>query len=253
MRFDRFINKGDRAMTMSNPESPFLPDGSEPGFGEAPRPRRPGGLTAVCVLAIVLGSLGALSSLSGLVGSVARPFAEKSLTPPQLPGGNDEFVKANLESQKKIRLVADRYWGLTAGVGVLNLVVSAGLVVGGIVLLRPNAKARSFLLAVFAVAIAFTIVQVAVAIFMQVKMAPAMAEMMPNAMKASVPKGQAGTEQAAQMAQMGTTMAKVVSGLAIAFCVFLGLVNLVFYAVGARYLCKPHIRALCRPSEADSF
>ena len=60
----------------------------EPPYShEIPHARRPGGLTAVCVIAIVLASLGLLGSLTGLVSLAFGSRLQQALAmPPQGPG-----------------------------------------------------------------------------------------------------------------------------------------------------------------------
>jgi hypothetical protein len=237
-------------MTMSNPQSPFGPDGSEPGFGAAPRPRRPGGLTAICVIAIVLGSLGVLGALRTLASVAMQPAMEKSLAVQRQQGANEQAFKAAEQMQQKANELGKRYRGINGGMALVNLIVSACLLVGGIAVLKMSEKGRMLLLAVLAVAIVFDVVHLCVYIVQQLQMATVLAESMPEMMKASAPKGQQGAQQAAEM---GATVAKGVMYLVIAVQVAFGLAKLIFYGVGARYLCKPRIRTLCGPSEADSF
>jgi hypothetical protein len=237
-------------MTTSDPQPPFGPDGSASPFAGPPRAKRPGRLTAVCIIAIILGALGVLGSLSAMASIAFQRAASKAFEMPQQPGPNTEFVEANRKMQQRTQDVALRFWGLNVGVALANLAVSAGLLVGGIVMFKMNGKARAFLLAVLAVAIVFEVIQASVYVLMQLQMAPILAESMPQMMKTTVPKGQPETEQ---VAEMGAVVAKVTIFVGIAFHAIFALVKLIFYAIGARYLCKPSIRALCKPIVADSF
>jgi len=237
-------------MTMSNPESPFLPDGSEPGFGETPRPRRPGGLTAVCVIAIVLGSLGVLGALRTLASVAVQPAMQESLAIPQQQGVNEQAFKAAEKMQQKANELGNRYRAMNGGMALANLIVSGCLLAGGIAVLKLSEKGRVLLLAVLAVALVFDLIYLGVYIVQQSQAATVLAESMPELMRTSAPANQPGARQAAEM---GATIAKGVVYLMIAIQVVFGLAKLVYYGLGARYLCMPPIRALCRPREADSF
>ncbi len=52
--------------------------------------RRPGGLTTICVIAIILGGLGLLGSLVAIAGLAAGPRLQQAISSmqPQGPGGD---------------------------------------------------------------------------------------------------------------------------------------------------------------------
>jgi hypothetical protein len=228
------------------PQPPFGPGDSTSPFAAPPRAKRPGGLTAICVIAIVLGALGVPSSLSTLASVAFGQATSKAFVMPEQPGVNGEFVKTNEKFQQRVDEVSRRFRGANIGLALMNLVVSVGLLVGAILMLKMNVTARRFLVAVLAVAIVFEIVHTCIFVFIQLQMAPVLAESMPRMMKSTVPKGQPGAEQAAEI---GGIIAKLAVFGGIAFHVARGLAELIYYAVAARYLCKPRIRALCEPVE----
>lgn len=153
-------------MTVSSlPSESFPPPGVPPA-------RRPSGLTAVCMIAIVLGSLGLLGSLMAIVSLVAGPRIQEAFSAPfQQPGG-DRMAEAQRAMQQKIQAVADRYRWPNAGFAVVNLAVATALVAGGIMGLNRAHWARTLLIAAFAFAIVFEIPRTVVNICMQSEMSP---------------------------------------------------------------------------------
>jgi hypothetical protein len=212
-----------------------------------PARRRPGGLTAVCVIAIVLGSLGLCSTLLGFAGLAAGPWMQKMIERQHRMGMNNPANDAQLEMQKKMQAVNDRHWGSNLGFMLANMVLAGGLLAGGITALGLAPKARKLLLAVFLAAIAFVIVRAIVHVSMQMEMATIISDMpgsMSRIMAASAPKGPQAARQVAQATEMAAIFAKIFVFLGMACSLVLALAETVFYAVGARYLCRPNIRRL---------
>jgi len=227
-----------------DPRQPRYPSGdSTEGVDGAPR-RRPGGLTAVCVIAIVLGALGLCMSLVGLASLAFQDkleeFAMRQQQPP--PGMPDGFLKAQMEMQKKIQEiqqnVTHRYRGANMGILLLNLVFASSLLAGGIMTLKMNPTARTFLVGVFAAVIVFEIVRTVVTVFMQLDM---FAEL------STIPSVGSGP------ADVILTFAKVVAIGGMAFGIVLGLGKVIFYAIGACYLRRPNIRQLFQAPTTDQM
>jgi hypothetical protein len=143
---------------------PSYPGDSTGGFEGAPR-RRPGRLTAVCVIAIVLGGLGLFTSLGGLAGLAFRDKLERLANQQQQlpPGMANSMLKDQMEMQKKVNKAAQdvshRHTGSNGAVLVFNLMFAVSLLVGGTMTLRLNPAACKFLVVVFVAAIAFEIVR----------------------------------------------------------------------------------------------
>jgi hypothetical protein len=230
---------------------PGYPGDTTAGFEGAPR-RRPGGLTAVCIIAIVLGGLGILGALQAF-GSVAlQGVMQKTFSMPPQPGMTKDFAKvqkAQEEMQTALQDVGHKYLGFTLGAAALNMAISACLLIGGIMLLKMNPKMRTFMIAVFAVAIVYAIANAVVMVRLQTDMGDAMAKTMPKMMVAAGPKNAPGAQEgAAFVASFARAWIYVVIGFGLLWALF----NVVFYAVGARYLCRPTIRQLFeRPPAAD--
>jgi len=223
-----------------DPRQPRYSPGDSLVDVDGPPRQRPGGLTAVCVIAIVLGAMGLLTSLLALGGRALKEPLENAMRVQPQPGMSEDFAKA----QKEMQDVGQKYPGITMGITVLNLVIASSLIAGAIMVLNLNPKARTLLVAVFAAAIVFEIVGGGFMVFIQLDMAPAMSRMM----TANTPKGGPGAEQAAVVTAM---VAKVVMFLVIALRVGWILAKIVFYGFGARYLCRPNIRQLFQTTTTD--
>jgi hypothetical protein len=215
-----------------------------------PPATRPGGLTAVCIIAIILGSLGLLGSLAGLVRHVCQSVVTETFAtqrPQNVPKELREMVEAQEQMQKKTQAVENRYWKITLGMTGLNLLFAASLLTGGIMALKLIPKARTLLVAVFAAAIAFEIVCAVITVFMQMDLAEAMSGPMTRMMQSTAPKG-GGTEQ---VAAMGSIMAKIIAFVGIATTVGYALAKIIFYGVGVGYLGRPKIRELFQRPRGD--
>jgi hypothetical protein len=211
---------------------------------QAFRPQRPGGLTAICVIAIVLGSLG-LCFVLFTAGSMALATTiQRMVEEQQRTAMNNPAHDANLEMQKKMQAIGDRHRGSNLALLLANTVLAGSLLAGGIAALRMVPKARTFLLAVFVAAILFVILRAVIEAFGQIEMAAVISDSMRNAMATAVPRGPAAGQATAQATHMATMFAKVGVFLGMAVTVVLALAKVIFYGIGARYLCRPDIRRL---------
>jgi hypothetical protein len=188
------------------------------------------------VIAIILGGLGLLGSLVAIAGLAAGPRLQQSLTmQPQGPG-SDKVIEVQRTMQQKIQAVTDRYWWPNAGFALVNLGLAASMVTGGIMVLNRAARARTLLMAVFAVAILFEISRSVVQGFMQWEMAGVMSDVLPRMMGASAPANGPGAQQAAAMAA-AIGKASIIAG--VAFSLIFSAAKLIYYAVGWSYLRRP--------------
>src|SRR5437868_6558464 len=97
--------------------SPTLPEGP---YAAVPPMGRPGWLTALCVMCIVLGALGVLNSLFGTLGVIGgkavqtwvQPKGSSSGMPPEMQEAQEKF-------QQDLYGVQDKYfWFLVPSIGV---------------------------------------------------------------------------------------------------------------------------------------
>jgi len=217
------------------------PDPFKPPAAAATLPRRPTGLTAVCVIAIILGGLGLAGSLMGVVGLTVGSSMQKAFTLPPQPGMDTQVIDAQLAMQREIQAVADRYWGYNLAFVLACLFVAGGLLAGGIIALGIKPAGRALLIGAFAVAVVFEVLRAVFQVFMQVEMVAVMSDSISRIMEAASPAGAPGAEQAATIAAVATQVGMFVG---IAFvCVYV-LAKLIFYAVGIHYLRRPSVQRL---------
>jgi hypothetical protein len=224
--------------------TPVTPGGIAPSPGPA---RRPGGLTAICVLAIVLGALGLIM---GCFGAVSQAFAKQMQN--SLAGiqgaGNAEVVELQKEMNAKMLETANKHAVLNKILVVVQLAVAGSLLAGGILSLQLRPFGRTLLLSAFIAAIVFELVRLFPTIEVQRATQAVMAEYMPKLMRAQAPQG--NQPQGMDEAMGGImTMAGVVG---MVFSLGMLAVKGVFYLVGIVYLCKSSVAALFVPPPRDT-
>lgn len=213
--------------------------------------QRPGGLTAVCVLAIVLGAIGLLTGLLGIVQILAAPAMQNLFS--GMPGMNDEFTKVQMEMSAEMMAVAQSRPVLTWSLQIVHLVVACVLLAGGIMAVMLKPAGRRLLLGVFAGAIVFELVRIVPAVMMTQENMAIVEEYMPRLAEASNQGGQAPPG----MDQTIGTFAKVGAIAGLAMQVAMMLFKCAFYLIGALYLSKPSVvmlysqRADRAPGEGD--
>ncbi len=227
---------------------PSLPSESSGSYG-VPTARRPGGLTAVCVIALVLGGLGLLGSLMGLASLAGGSRLQQAMTmSPQGPGAN-ELAKFQRTMQQRMQAVTDRYRWPSTGFLLVNAGLAACMLAGGIMALNRTPGARTFLMIVLAVAVPFEISRSILNGFMQRDMAAVMSDLLPRVMGASAP---ANGPNAQATAAVGTMIAKASIILGIAFQLIFSAAKLFYYAIGWFYLRRWAVRHWLEPAGAES-
>ncbi len=217
---------------------PSFPSESSRWYG-VPHGRRPGGLTAVCVIAVILGGMGLLGSLAAIAGLAAGSRLQQAMTmSPQGPG-RDKLVEVQRAMQQRIQAVTDRYWWPNAGFALFNAGLAASMLAGGIMALNRARGARTLLITVFAVAILFEISRSILQVFMQWDMAVVMSDVLPRMMETTAPANGPNAQQAAAMATV-IAKASIIAGLA--FTLILSVAKLSYYTVGWSYLRRPAVR-----------
>src|SRR5438067_421727 len=98
---------------------------------------RPTGLTAVCVLAIVLGLFGVASTLSGIFGLAAPAIRSNPF-----PAGSQEqkMIQAQNQMQAELRALTNRFKIFHVPIIVSLFCVSVGLIWGGALSLQLKPK-----------------------------------------------------------------------------------------------------------------
>lgn len=184
--------------------------------------RRPGVLTAICILGLILAALGALNGLCGIVG-VAVQLTGQNFGPPPPPD---------------MKAFQDQWFPVSATLVVLKLAVVCLLFYGCLAALNLWESGRKWLLIAMWSGIAFELIQIypTVAIQMQVF------ELIKDDLH-QPPMGPGGPspEQFFEM----------IKGLSVAIGVGFPLLRLGFYAWGVTYASKDSTRQLFEQAAQD--
>ena len=219
----------------ASPASNVPPVYGAPGAGYGVPQGRPGTLTAIAVIGIVLGVLGIGSNLCGLGSSVFTQQINANAI-----GGNADPVQQNF--QKRQLEIAQQYAIPAIGFGLVNLLLNGALLVGAILVLSLSPFGRTLLIYTSAIAIFATIAYAIFTLFLQMQMFSGMDALIDDAVQKAAAKG--GGNQAAPPAE---TMKAVFQGI-IAFAVCIGLfpaiVFIGYYAWTILYLNQPRTKSL---------
>lgn len=226
----------------SSPANPYDPNPYGDAQGAAAYrlpPTRPGGLTAICVIAIVLGVMGCGSSVLKGVNAFAGKYFQDMVSS---MGGqpNNEMAKAQQEMNEAIWEVNNRYTIPTLVLAAAQFFVGIAIVVGGIRTLGLKAAGRKLLLMACCFILLYEIAQFIMMLFQTMQMMPIMEVHMSRMMEATP-----GNNPSAQ--EFGKTMAKfsLIGGM-----IFQGgwlLIKFVFFGIAIWYLGRPRIVELCQP------
>lgn len=133
--------------------SPSLPEGPYAG---KPQSGRPGWLTALCVICIVLGALGLMNAVFGTVGAFAGPSMQKMLQPQaNTPGMSPELQQAQNDFQDDMLGIQQKHWWPIVGAILFRFVAATLLLIGGLRCLGLKEGGRKLLLMACAVALIF--------------------------------------------------------------------------------------------------
>jgi hypothetical protein len=222
--------------------SPSLPEGP---VEAAPPGTRPGWLTTLCVLAIVLGVLGignSILSVAGAIGGKALQSAFRTSTSSSTP---NELEKAQQDFQANIQAVQDKYfWVIMPALG-LRFIVAVLLVVGGIRALGLKEGGRQLLVAACAVAATLELGQGILQTIINMEMMTVVHSFEEGLINA-LPK-QGNVEPNTMRFIQTVIRVAIVGGMV--FNYLLALLKIGFYLFGLNYLRRDGIKALFQPPE----
>ena len=208
--------------------------------------QRPGGLTAICILAIVLGAFGALFGVGGLMAVAFQGPMQEAMSKLQ-PQENEEVARAQRQIAEEAQEFAQRHVVRNALFAVARLLVASCLLAGGILSLRLHPYGRKVLLAAFAAGIVFEIAQ----IWPNLEAIPVTQRAVQLSLQAQQ-KQMAKGAKAGDMEAMGRVMGKAMAAMQIVMIAGMVLAKAGFYAFGLWYLTRPHTAALfVRPTNPD--
>jgi len=123
--------------------SPSLPDTPYAGVTSS---ARPGWLTVLCVLCMVLGGLGIFNSLLGGFGAAGGKAFQAWVQPKGAPGMPPEMQEAQEKFQNDVAAVQDKFfWAIVPSIG-FRFIAATLLLVGGIRALSLKESGRKVLL-----------------------------------------------------------------------------------------------------------
>ncbi len=199
--------------------------------------KRPGGLLAIAIIGIILGSLGGCMGLWGM-GSVALqgPLQESQRRMLERSGDNPQ-IQAQLAAQDEIYEVTRRWMPFTLTHQGLNLIASMVLLAASVLLLRWSGVAP----AVFLGAVVANVVVDAAGSILGILVQQDTSEVMQRMMAATA----SGTPGAPpEMERMFEGIMQASSFVGVCFGVGWLLVKLGFYVWGVVYLRRPATRGL---------
>ena len=216
---------------------PSLPEGPYEGL---PSSGRPGWLTVLCVLCIVLGSLGIMNSLMGTAGAIGGQKLQAMVQPKASRSAGPEMQKVQQEFQDEINGVQNRYfWPIVGGLA-FRVVAALLLLIGGILSLNLKESGRKTLLVACAVAVVFELLHAILQSFVNMETMTAVNSFVQK-FTTALPQGENTPPNFAPMMQ-GIVQGSIIAGFVIAY--LLALAKICLYIFGLIYLQKKHIRGV---------
>ncbi len=208
---------------------------------------RPGGLTAVCVIALCLGILGlfgaTMQCLGAVLQSVILDFAQ-NLQPGGLPGPQ---FQQQLQMQQEIMAVQSRWLPFTIGLTVLNAIASVSLIVASSLGFCLNPRTNQWFVPTLICAIVYSLLNVVLQAGMQHEMQAVMSKQMAQMMQ------QGGVPPPPGAAPVMSNAMKMGSAIGMAFVGGWALLQIVFYATALWYLLQQDVRNLFTPPSLDEL
>ena len=222
--------------------SPSLPEGP---YASQPSTGRPGLLTTLCVLCIVLGALGLFNYLFGAFGLMVGRQVQQMVMNSQsgTPGIPPEMQEAQEKMQTEIYAIQEKYLWAIAGGLVFRFVASALLLAGGIGTLALKPWGRHVLLAGCAVAAPFVLMDAILQSLITMENMTVMNSFMEHMINATPNK-----EAPENVEGFIRGMVGVIKIASIVILAFLALAKIALYIFGLIYLRKPRIKALFAPA-----
>lgn len=205
--------------------------------------RRPGGLTAICVIALVVGILSVLTGLSQFASLLFGQKLQAAIMRVQ-PGNNPELQKTRQEIQVKTEFIARKYAPYQWLSAATQSILAWMMIVGAALTLCLKTAGRKLLLIAFAASVVFEPAKAVLTGAAMRETAPVMMQSMQQAAKSSALPG---SPQADDVNQMMGGLSQLIVVMQWVMLIGLMLLWCVFYLVGVWYLTKPAVKALFTP------
>lgn len=216
--------------------SPSLPE--VPYHGPPPT-GRPGWLTAICVLCIVLGALGLMNSLLGTLGAIGGQFIQKAVQPTANAGMPPEMKDAQEKFQTEINAVQMKYFWVTVPSLGVRFIVALLLLIGGIRSLSLLEPGRKLLIIACSLALVFELLHAILQSIISLDTMTVVNEYVVN-LTATMPQNANGPDMSRILPTI--VRASVIGGLIFAYVI--AFAKICLYIFGVIYLRRPRIMAL---------
>jgi hypothetical protein len=217
------------------PETPYA----------APSSGRPGWLTTLCVLCIVLGALGMINAAFGALGLAGGKAIQKMVQP---KGANTGLPQAMQDAQDKFQndmyAVQDKYFWLLVPTTAIRFFVALYLLVGAIRALSLKEKGRQMLLTACVVALVFEVISSIGSSFIVMENLT-ITNLYIEQITTSMP---ADKEKAVHVAKLVGTVTRAIGVVTLVLAGVVVLLKVALYIFGLVYLQKPHIQAVYQRS-----
>lgn len=212
---------------------------------------RPAGLTAVCIISLILGLFGSLAVLLGCVGLIAQPAImkmsqdfQKSVVTSQSPQVQQQLQQQ--EAMMNQMAAVQKKWMVPSAAAMLIAVVAVvGLIVGSIKGLYLKPQAHKWMIAGMTAGIVHALVASYIGYATQRDTQGIVMQQMNQTMQAApggMPPGAAAMTNSAMQASMA---------ISFAFIFGWAFVKCAYYATAIWYLLTPRIRRLFEGDGSD--
>jgi hypothetical protein len=220
--------------------TPDLPVYTDQGRGQT---GRPGWLTALCVLCIVIGLLGVLNGLAQLFGTLFAEQMQTAFTPPGGQGIPPELQQVQDRFRDETLAVQEKFYFPNLVAAVFRISIAGCLVYGGIACLGLAATGRQVLIFALGAAVLFELGHGLLQSLISMEMMTAVNAFFESFLQ-TMPQGNGPPPEVMLNIMKGSFIVGFVFQFAI------GLLKIGFYIWGAMFLMRPAIKALFQPPDA---
>ncbi len=219
-----------------SPVNPYVSPhavGGPPGLQSATR--RTGGVTAICVVAIVLGALGFLGSVAGIIGMLVGERIGSMMEGVQAQGLPPEARQVQQQMNQQMMALARRWRPVVAPLTIFHLVVCVLLIAGAIGALRESVTGYKLFIWGLWGSIGYLVLYAPTTLIFTVENSKLVQRFMPELMRAAGPQGGGAPAGFEEMMQTTMTVSMV---FGMAWTVIWSLVQGGFYLFSVLYFRK---------------
>ena len=202
---------------------------------------RPGGITVVGVLTLILAGLGTIGAIFGLGGQLVSGPIAQSIIDQSEANPENESLRLQADMQRRALATAQKYQVPNFVSNILSLLVCGALIIAAIMLMTGSAKGRTLLLSLFFVVILADIGKSILQYSVQKETMSLMGEGFKEGFKAGA-SSQGGEVPEEADAALDTAM-RIGAIVGLVFMVVWLILKIVFYLWARSYLNKPEVAA----------